>query len=209
MGSTLSRAAGALLLSSALSGIALAHVFPYTSITGALVAQSTSGSSFIGPYIAGSYEIAPHVAAFGSYSHVSGSVSGVNLSGSTLLVGGEYHWSVRRNLDVVAGGELAHVSSQYSYSYLYINGAGTLVTGSATATNTQNTLGAKGGVRWMAAPRIEVDGYVNALFCSGCSSTVTGEARYYFMPNVSVDGALATGTNSYGTVFAIGATYDF
>lgn len=209
MRSSLSRAAGAFLLSSTLSGVALAHVFPYTSITGAVVSQSQSGGSFIGPYIAGSYEIVPHIAAFGSYSRVSGSVSGINLAASTLLVGGEYHWTVRRNLDVVVGAELAHLTSQYTYTQYYYNGAGTLVSSTATATNTQNTLGAKGGVRWMAAPRIEVDGFVNAFACSGCSSTATGEARYYFTPHVSVDGALSTGTNSYGTVFAIGATYDF
>ncbi len=178
--------------------LAAAAAFPYRDLSVAVVSNSGGPGSLFGPAVSGTFDIAPHIALIGSGSYVSGNDAHLG----NIAAGGEYHWTVARNLDLLAGVEFVHYSASQTF---YIPGLG-LFAGSSTSSG----LDAHGGVRYWVAPRLELDGDVDLASCAGCSAGVTAEGRYYLARSLSLDGMVASSDGGwYGTTVGAGITYVF
>ncbi|MHB1528801.1 MAG: hypothetical protein ACYDDA_08830 [Acidiferrobacteraceae bacterium] len=178
--------------------LATAAAFPYRDFSAAVVSNSGGPGSLFGPAVSGTFDIAPHVALIGSGSYVSGNDAHL----ANIAAGGEYHWTVARNLDLLAGVEFVHYSASQTF---YIPGAGLFAGGSASS-----GLDAHGGIRYWVAPRLELDGDVDLASCAGCSAGLTVEGRYYLARSLSLDGIVASSDGGwYGTTVGAGVTYVF
>lgn len=209
--------AGAIALIGLCAGTASAgaRAFDYNSITGGYeFGQASVGGAGTGTTISadglrlsGSWAIVPHIALLGAYQRLSLSNIPYLSSGHTSVyqLGVEGHGRVRPGLDVLGAVEYLHESVNVSYDLPTVGPIG--------ISGTTNGYEAKGGVRWWAVRRLEVDGTVGYRHwncnCSNNPDTFLGaEARYYVLRDVSIDGAY-TLYNHGGHLFEIAASYDF
>ncbi|MHB1950880.1 MAG: hypothetical protein ACYCQK_05330 [Acidiferrobacteraceae bacterium] len=177
---------------------AFARPFPYQDFSAAVVSNSGGPGSLFGPAVSGTFSLTPNLAAIASGSYVSGSDAHL----ANAAVGAEYHWTARRNLDLLAGLEFVHYSASET---VYFPGVGLLAGG-----GTSSGLDAHAGARYWATRFLEVDGYLDIPSCAGCSAGLTAEGRYYLNPSLSLDGILVSSDSAwYGTTVGVGLTYVF
>lgn len=155
----------------------LASAADYTYVEGGYLYRDAYDQNGSGVRVEGSANVLPNLAAFANFS--------TNNDLNQFGVGALFHTPLRQGLDLTAGASLEHLD---------------------TGDDSDTGVGLRAGLRWAAAPKLELDPEIRYVSAHEDATSFRFNALYSLAPRLSLQGAAQVGDDER---FEAGLRYDF